>query len=144
MVLACVGMWVRHVEDGPICAAAGTCPSSCLGEVLYTDEHSLLDGPGLAVYLFVNNVKLVGVHGMSCGGTVVVYGGRGLEMFLNSFPQGSARLPNVGAGAVDMWALVFVGDACLVGFWVLILGVPQGCSKGVGVLEVDLDSSAFA
>ena len=33
--------------------------------VLYADEHSLLDGPGLAVYLFVNNVKLVGVHGMS-------------------------------------------------------------------------------
>ena len=67
--------------------AAGTCPSSCLGGVLYADEHSLLDGPGLAGYLFVNNVKLVGIHGMSCGGTVVVYGGRGLEVFLNSFPQ---------------------------------------------------------
>ena len=112
--------------------------------VLYAEEHILLDGPGLAVYLFVNNVKLVGVHGMSCGGTVVVYGGRGLEMFLDSFPQGSARLPNVGADAVDMWALVFADDACLVGFWVLVLGVPQGCSKGVGALEVDLDSSAFA
>ena len=47
---------------------------------------------------------------------VVVYGGRGLEMFLNSFPQGSARLPNVGAGAVDMWALVFVDDACFICF----------------------------
>ena len=55
---------------------------------------------------------------------VVVCGGRGLEMFLNSFPQGSARLPNVGAGALDMWALVFVDDACLIIFGVLILGVP--------------------
>ena len=45
---------------------------------------------------------------------------------------------------MDMWALVFVDDACLVGFGVLVLGVPQGCSKGVGALEVDLDSSAFA
>ena len=90
------------------------------------DEHSLLDGPELAVCLFVNNVKLVGVHGMSFGGTVVVYGGRGLEMFLNSFPQGSARLPNVGAGAVDMWALVFVDDACLVWFFgSLSLGLPR-------------------
>ena len=45
----CVGSWWWLVEDGPICVAAGTCPSSCLGGVLYTDEHSLLDGPGLAV-----------------------------------------------------------------------------------------------
>ena len=88
MVLACVGMWVRLVEGCPICAAAGTCPSSCLRGVLHAYEHGLLDGPGKAVYLFVYNVKLVGVHGMSCGGAVVVYGGRGLEMFLNSFPQG--------------------------------------------------------
>ena len=114
---------MRLVEGGHICVVAGTCPSSCLGGVLHMDEHNLLDGPGLAVYLFMNNVKLVGVHGMSCGGTVVMYGGRGLKMFLNSFPQGSARLPNVGAGAVDVWALVFVDDACLVGFGVLILGV---------------------
>ena len=94
------------------------------GGVLYAYEHGLLYGPGKAVYLFVNNVELVGVHGMSCGGTVVVYGGGGLEMFLNSFPQGPARLPNVGAGALDVWALVFVDDACLVSFGVLILGVP--------------------
>ena len=124
MVLAYVGMWVRLVEGCPICAAAGTCPSSCLRGALYAYEHGLLYGPGKAVYLFVHNVELVGVHGMSCGGTVVVYGGGGLEMFLNSFPQGPARLPNVGAGALDVWALVFVDDACLVSFGVLILGVP--------------------
>ena len=94
------------------------------GGVLHTYEHGLLDGPGKAVYLLVHNVKLVGVHGMSCGGTVVVYRERGLEMFLDSFPQGSARLPNVGPGALDVWALVFVDDACLVSFGVLMLGVP--------------------
>ena len=44
-------------------------------------------------------------------------------MFLNSFPQGSARLPNVGAGAIDVWALVLVDDPCLIGFGVLVLGV---------------------
>ena len=62
------------------------------------DKHSFLDGPGLAVYLLVDNVKLVGVHGVSCGGAVKVYGGGGLKMFLDSFPQGSARFPNVGTG----------------------------------------------
>ena len=36
--------------------------------VLYPDEHSLLDGPGLAVDFLVNNAELVGVHGMACGG----------------------------------------------------------------------------
>ena len=52
--------------------------------VLYTDEHGFLDGPGMAVDLLVHYVKLLGVHGVSCGGTVVVYGGGGFEMFFNS------------------------------------------------------------
>ena len=43
-----------------------------------------------------------------------------------------------------MWALVLVDDSCLVDFGVLVLGVAQGCSEGVGALEVDLDTSAFA
>ena len=43
--------------------------------VLYPDDHGLLDGPGVAVGLLVHYVELVGVHGMSCGGAVVVYGG---------------------------------------------------------------------
>ena len=124
MVLAYVGMWVRLVENCPIYAAAGTCPSSCLRGVLYAYEHSLLDSPGKTVYFFMHNVELLGVHGVSCGGTVVVYGGGGLEMFFDSFPQGSARLPNVGAGTLDVWALVFVDDACLVGFGVFVLRVP--------------------
>ena len=33
-------------------------------------EHSLLDGPGLAIDFFVNYAELVGVHGMACGGAV--------------------------------------------------------------------------
>ena len=52
--------------------------------VLYMDEHGLFDGPGMAIDLLVHYVELVGVHGVSCGGTVVVYGGGGFEMFLNS------------------------------------------------------------
>ena len=52
--------------------------------VLYLDEHSLLDGPGLAVDFLVNYAELVGVHGMACGGAVEVYRGGGLEMFLGS------------------------------------------------------------
>ena len=51
--------------------------------VLYTDEHSLLDGPGMAVDFLVHNAELVGVHGVSYGGTVEVYRGRGFEMFLD-------------------------------------------------------------
>ena len=54
--------------------------------VLYTDEHSLLDGPGMAVDFLMYYVELVGVHGVSCGGTVEVYRGRGFEMFLDSVP----------------------------------------------------------
>ena len=52
------------------------------GGVLYMYEHSLLDSPGVAVNLLVHYIELVGVHGMSCGDTVVVYRGRGLEVFL--------------------------------------------------------------
>ena len=48
------------------------------------DEHGFLDGTGLAVNFLVYYTELVGVHGMACGGTVLVYGGRGLEVFLNS------------------------------------------------------------
>ena len=47
-------------------------------------EHSLLDGPGMAVDFFVHYVELVGVHGVSCGGTVEMYRGGGFEMFLDS------------------------------------------------------------
>ena len=54
------------------------------------DEHGLLDGPGLAVNFLVYYAELVGVHGMACGGTVLVYGGRGLEVFLNSVSKCSA------------------------------------------------------
>ena len=54
--------------------------------VLYTDEHSFLDGPGMAIDLLVDYVELVGIHGVSCGGTVEVNGGRGFEMFLDSVP----------------------------------------------------------
>ena len=87
------------------------------------DKHGFLYGPRLVVYLLVYNVKLVGVHGVSCGGTVEVYGGWGLEMFLNPFPQGSARFTNVGAGTVYVWALVLVDDACLAGFGILVFGI---------------------
>ena len=52
--------------------------------VQYTDEHSLLDGPGMAVDFLVHYVELVGVHGVSCGGIVEVYRGGGFEMFLDS------------------------------------------------------------
>ena len=92
--------------------------------VLNTDKHSFLNGPGLAVYFLVNNVKLVGVHGMSCGGAVEMYGGGDLEMFFNPFPQGPARFPNVGTGAVDVGALIMVNDACLAGFGILVFGLP--------------------
>ena len=65
-------------------------------------------------------------------------------MFLDPFSQGSARFPNVGTGAVDVWVLVLVYDTCLVGFGILVLGVAQGCPECVGPLEVDLDTSSFA
>ena len=95
VMLVCVGMLVKLVEVGPIYAAAGTFPGFCLRGVLNADEHGLLDGPGLHVNFLMYNTELVGVHLMSCGGTVEVCGGGGLKMFLNSFPQGSARLSNV-------------------------------------------------
>ena len=105
VVLACTGMLVMPVVVGPICAVVDTCPGSCLGGILYADKHGFLNGPGLAIYFLVYNVELVGVHGVSCGGAVKMYGGGGLKMFFDSFPQGSARFPNVGIGAVDVWAL---------------------------------------
>ena len=67
--------------------AAGTCPSFLFRGVLYTYEHSLLDSPGKTVYFFMHNVELLGVQGMSCGGTVVVYGGGGLKCSLTLSPR---------------------------------------------------------
>ena len=58
--------------------------------VLYLDIHGFLNGPGLAVDFLVNYAKLVGIHGMAYGGTVEVYGGRGLEVFPYSVSQCSA------------------------------------------------------
>ena len=55
--------------------------------VLYMYEHSLLDSPGKAVYFFMHNVELLGVQGMSCGGTVVVYGGGALKCSLTLSPR---------------------------------------------------------
>ena len=54
--------------------------------VLHTDEH----GPGMTVDLLMHYVKLVWVHGMSCSGAVVVYGGGGFEVFFNPFTLRSA------------------------------------------------------
>ena len=51
------------------------------------DKHSFLDGPGLAVYLFVNNVQLVGIHGVSCDGAVVMYGAGALKCSLTLSPR---------------------------------------------------------
>ena len=52
--------------------------------VLYTDEHSLLDGPGMAVDFLMHNVELVGVHGVSCGG---VWGEGALKCSLTLSPN---------------------------------------------------------
>ena len=84
--LACTVVLVMPVVDGPRCAGVGTFLSFCLKGVLHANEHSFLDSPGLAVNFLVYYAELVGVHGMACGGTVLVYGGRGLEMFLDSVP----------------------------------------------------------
>ena len=66
------------VVVGPICAEVDTCPGFCLGGGPgCMDKHSFLNSPGLAVYLLVYNVKLDGVHGVSCGGVVKMYWGRG-------------------------------------------------------------------
>ena len=73
------------------------------------------------------NAELVGVHWMSCSAAVEVYGGGGLEMFFNSFTQGSARFTNVRAGAVDVRALVFIYDSCLVGDSIFVFGVAKSC-----------------
>ena len=57
------------------------------GWVLHMDEHSFLNGPGMALDLFVYYVELFWIHWVSFGGAVKVDGGRGLEMFLNSLTQ---------------------------------------------------------
>ena len=102
-------------------------PRFLLRGVLHADEHCFLDGPRLHVNFLMYNAELVGVHWMSCGGTVEVYGGGGLKMFFNSFPQGSARFSNVRAGEVDVGALVFVDDSCLVGGWIFVFRVAKSC-----------------
>ena len=55
--------------------------------VLYTDEHGLLGGPGVAVDLFMCYIKLLWVHWVSCGGAVKVYGGGALKCSLTLSPS---------------------------------------------------------
>ena len=78
------------VVDDPRCMGVGIFLGFCLEGVLHTDEHGLLDGPRLAVHFLVYYVELVGIRGMTCGGTVLVYGGRGLEVFLDPVTKCSA------------------------------------------------------
>ena len=94
------------------------------------DKHGFLHGPGLGVYLLMNSVKLVGVHGVSCCGAVEMYGGGDFKMFLNPFPQGPARFPNgrnwgswcVGIGTGKWCLFGWLWDPCPWGcpglFWV--------------------------
>ena len=144
VVLVCAGIWGKLVEVGPIYVAAGTSQDFCLRGVLHTDEHCFLDGPRLHVNFLMYNVELVGVHWMSCGGAVEVYGGGDFKMFFNPFPQGSAIFPNVRAGAVDVRALVFVDDSCLVGVRIFVFRIAKSCPWGVGALKMYLDAFALA
>ena len=66
--------------------------------VLYMDEHCLLDGPGMAIDLLVYYVKLVGLHGVSCGGAVVVYGGGALKCSLTLSPKDLPDSPMYALG----------------------------------------------
>ena len=45
-------------------------PMLQLRGVLYTYEHCLLDGPGLALDFLVYDIELIGIQWMSCGGAV--------------------------------------------------------------------------
>ena len=49
--------------------------------------------------------------------------GGGLEVFLDSFTQGSSRFSYVGTGSVYLQAFVVGDDACLIVFGVLVLWV---------------------
>ena len=57
------------------------------GGVLHADEHGLFDGPGVTVNFLVHYVELVWVHGVSCSGAVVVYGGGALKCSLILSPK---------------------------------------------------------
>ena len=50
-----------------------------------------------------------------------------LKCSLTLSPLGSARFSNVRAGAVDVRALVFVDDSCLVGGWIFVFRVAKSC-----------------
>ena len=68
---------------GPICEVAVLPKLPAEGWVLHMDEQSFIDGPGMAVDLFVHYIELFWIHWVSCGGAVKVYGGRDFEVFLN-------------------------------------------------------------
>ena len=87
MVLACAGTLVRLVEVGPIYVVVGTCPDLCLGGSLMQIHIASLMVLDWLCYLLVNNVKLIGVHGVSCGGAVEMYGGGALKCSLTLSPR---------------------------------------------------------
>ena len=72
------------------------------GGVLHVDEHGLLDCTGMAVNILVHYVELVGVHGMSCGGAVVVYGEGALKCSFTLSPKDLPDSPMYALGKL-MW-----------------------------------------
>ena len=77
IVGCCVGL---HWNVGDACrswshmCSSWYLPRFLLRGVLDADKHGFLNSPGLAVYFFVDNAELVGIHGVSCGGAVKMYG----------------------------------------------------------------------
>ena len=92
--------------------------------VIGPDVHGLLDDPGCALCLPVDDVKTVRAYGMSCGTGMLMDGGRGPEVFFESVLKGSASLTNILLRTVDGWALVLVYDPTLCVIWCPCLWVP--------------------
>ena len=122
VVLVCAGTLVKSVEVDPIYAVTDICPGFCLGgscmqinmatliilDCMLTSLCTILNWLGSIGCPVVMLWRCMGEGALKCSFTLS--------------PQGSARLPNVWAGAVDVRALVFVDDSCLVGCRVLVFG----------------------
>ena len=121
VVLVCAGTLVKPVEVDPIYAVTGICPGSCLGGSCMQINMASLMVLDCMLTSLCTILNWLGSTGCPVAVLWRCMWEGALKCSLTLPP--SARLPNVWAGAVDVRALVFVDDSCLVGGRVLVFGV---------------------
>ena len=118
--------WTR---PHPICKTFGTFQCFCLAMFIYPYVYGHFDSPGDIVWFPTHNGEIVQTWLMISDFGTVIKRVLGAEMFLESFPKGPWRLPNVFLIPLHSVTLVPIDYSILLCYGILVLGGLQvfGC-----------------